>query len=138
MGTVNFGTSDIITLCILPYSEINNDDCEEENYSNDNLYNFEKDIIEDVIDHYPFENFELKLAPGYYESFYLDIVTLQDWDSYNTMEVFNKDVDRLQKCLEKLVRDCGMRVVKPGWCTTYYNESDSLWEVEQAIENYTW
>lgn len=136
MGTVNFGTSDIITLCIPPY-DIQNDDCKE-NYLVDDPYGLERDFAEDVIDRYHFENLELKLVPGYYESYYLNIEILQDWDNYDTMEIFNNDVDLLKKCLTALVRDARMCVVSPGWCPTYYNKADSLWEIEEAIENYTW
>ena len=130
MGTINYFTSDFITLgyntnCI---------DYNEEFYNDDIQWEF--DEIEKLIKEQCFYYFNISLKPGYYEGFSIDIEYNFSYslDDYNDKLQALKEITRIKKFLVYVVNNFEVCVVHPGWCTAYLNFKDSLSEINNAIK----
>lgn len=137
MGTINYGTSDYITLGIRPYDT---DDFIDENgeidYNLINIY-YEDDFtnIENELKKHNFYYYHIALKSGYYEGFYLDIennfsVALDNWEDRRAA---NKEITEIKQFLI----DCaGLGLVKcsPGWCTGYYDYNETVAAISDAVK----
>lgn len=78
---------------------------------------------------------EIKIEPGYYNGFSVT-VNINKWDyfdDYNEKEMTIDDVKDVQKLLNELVDDYGLRVVSPGWCSTWSNYEETKKAIKKAM-----
>ena len=154
MGTVNYRTSDIITLGLNPYDprdfENDPDFMEEAQRQIDEYGDDIDDIIysvisdyteddrsraEDVISNYQSDFFTVSIEPGYYEGFSIDIrnnLPGEFYDDEEREEALN-DAYQLRELLITLVNDVCLVQVYPGWVTTYIDPAHSLTNVKKAM-----
>ena len=131
MGAINYGTSNYITIGY----DLNNIDYE------DNLYYewIQDDFnqVKYILDKkYSFYYFNVKLKPGYYEGFYIDIEFNFGWcfDSFRDKLEAQKEITQIKKLLLQCINDFGCCSVYPGWCMNYQSRTDSLKELNAAIK----
>ena len=154
MGTVNYGTSDYITLGIEPLSsydlehdaafmeeieqeiaeyggtvdEAINDyinGCMDADFSN----------IRNELDKHTFHYFHIVIKSGYYEGFYLDIennfgIALNDWTDRREAQ---KEITEIKGFLHDCA-DLGLCEVWPGWCTTYNDRETTHKAIDAAVK----
>ena len=126
MGTINYGTSKIVTLGY-------NVDDEDEIIIQD-LY----DEAVNIVNKYSFYWFKAEIKSGYYEGFYLDLdKDYYDEDDNNLdNEEINEILDEikeLEKMLMELIDEGCMNVCYPHWCTGWKNYADSKIKVVEAM-----
>jgi hypothetical protein len=130
MGTINYHTSDYITLAIEPY-EMGED---EENFAYD-YYDDDRMNIVSVLDKYDFEYYRLTLENGYYEGFSLNIEALHDEecleDSYEKKAIL-KELTQVKRCLLELA-GIGMVECFPSWCTAYRDYKQTVKSIRDTI-----
>lgn len=153
MGTVNYKTSDIITLGLRPYEprdfELDPDfmedarkHCEENGCSifdwiEGTINEYTEDdqqTAENIISRYSFEFFQVSVEPGYYEGFSIDIANnlpSEFCDEDERAQAF-ADVQSLRDLLTCLVFDACLCEVWPGWCTTYRDTDQSKTAIRKA------
>lgn len=144
MGAINYGTSEYITIGLKPY---NHDDYREEendevDYDQMNFdYDCDRENVENVLDRYSFNFFNVSIECGYYEGFYLNIKTNFDFYNWEDKADALKEATQLKNML---IECCGVGLceVWPGWCTSYksYAESiksikDAIWQIKQDIKS---
>lgn len=153
MGTVNYKTSDIITIGYRPVDawDLEHDDyfmkearkqseeygdsiddiilAEIENYTEDDQIR-----AQEALDKYSFEFFTVSIEPGYYEGFSIDITDNLPGEFYDDDEREHalKDVENLYSLLHELITDVCLCEVWPGWCTTYQDQAHSLRAIRKA------
>ena len=143
MGTINYSTSDYITLGVNP------DAIREFN----TWYGFEGEILEadensaridielileDVqneLDKYNLHYYHIATKPGYYEGFSLDIennycVALDSWEDRREM---NKEITQIKQLLLECAR-LGLVACYPGWCTGYEDYNGTIKAIKAAIK----
>lgn len=154
MGTINYFTSDYITLGLRPYdteyftSDI--DFMEEvkkkveeyggtvESALNDYIsfyYEADYENIECELDKHNFYYFDITIKPGYYEGFTLNIennfpIAL---DCYEDRRDAQKEITEIKQFL----MDCaGLGLVEcfPGWCTGYGDYKSTLDAIKKAVK----
>ena len=152
MGTINFGTSDYITMGTRTqnYSDFENDSDFLSEYAKDidrfgldsviydeisENYECDRINIETLLKHYNFCFYHVAIKPGYYEGYYLDIENNFGiaYDCWEDKRAAQKEITQLQQFLI----DCagsGFTVVYPGWCTTELNYNDSVKAIKAAIK----
>ena len=130
MGTINYKTSDYITIGY----NCNNIDYEDEFYN---------DIISDYYEQaaqrskeYSFYYFHITIEPGYYEGFSVNIEYNFPYcfGNYHEKREALKEVTQIKTFLMECINDFECCVVYPGWCTSYLNYSDSLKKLNDAIK----
>ena len=130
MGTINYKTSDFITIGY---------NCEFIDYE-DIFYN---DIIEDyynqvkwTLDKENFYYFRITLEPGYYEGFSINIENnfAICYDDYLDKKEAQKEITRIRAFLATCINDFECCVVHPGWCTTYEDYENSWIKLNEAIK----
>ena len=130
MGTINYGTSDYITVGY----NCNNIDYEDEFYH---------DIIIDYYDQvaytrarHNFYYFHVSVEPGYYEGFYIDIEHNFNYcyDNYTEKRAALREITQIKKFLIECVNDFECCAVSPGWCTSYYDYKATLKKISEAIK----
>ena len=136
MGTINYYTSDYITLgynLSFDYEgEFDTFKEEQEQRYLDIEYTFEE--IETILKKYDFYYYHVTIKPGYYEGFSIDIENnfpLCYDDCYGKNEA-QKEITQLKNFLLECL-NCGMCVVYPGWCTRYLDYNDSIKKIKNAI-----
>jgi len=155
MGTINYGTSNYITMGIKPYyytdfdeKEIAEDycmanDCDIDDFD---VAPYIMDLIQDyymddwrncydVLSQYFFHYYHVVLKGGYYEGFYLDIennygVCYDDWTDRREA---NKEITQLKECLIKLA-GMGMVACYPFWVMSYEDYEGTLRCIDEAIK----
>ena len=154
MGTVNYKTSDIITLGLRPYEprdfeldpdfmEDARERCEENGCSlfdwiegTINEYTeYDRQTAADIISRYSFEFFQVSIEPGYYEGFSVNIsddLPGEYWDAEDRKQALT-DAANLGDMLKELVNDACLVECWPGWCTTYQDPAHSLTDVRKAV-----
>lgn len=154
MGTVNYKTSDIITLGLRPYEsrdfELDPDFMEEarhqsEKYGDDIdsiIYQTIADYTDDdwrtaenIINRYSFEFFQVNIEPGYYEGFSVNIsddLPGEYWDAEEREQALT-DAANLGDMLKELVNTACLVEVWPGWCTTYHDTDRTLKDIRKTI-----
>ena len=152
MGTINYKTSDYITMGarIQNYSDFENDSyfleelkeeidrCGLENviYSEiEENYNCDRLNVETYLNQHNFYFYHVTIEPGYYEGFSINIennfpVAFDNWEEKRQAQ---KEITELKQFL----LDCcgaGIAVVYPGWCTTELSYNDSVKAIKAAIK----
>lgn len=127
MGTINYGTSDIITLGLDVKKAID--------------LGFHQDFIyeknHECVKNYDFVYFNLTVKPGCHNGFYLDI-------NKNFVVPFDSQDEKKQVLtelftLKGLLIECtyrGLSVCIPGWCTTFFDYYKSLELINQAFDSW--
>ena len=130
MGTINYKTSDYITLGY----NTNNIDYENEFYCDD--INYEYDKITAILQNEHFYYFHITLKPGYYEGFIIDIENNFKWcyDNYHDKTQALKELTKIKKFLLYIVDNFNINVVFPGWCTSYGDYKKTILEINAAID----
>lgn len=130
MGTINYKTSDFITLGY---------NCDNIDY--DDTYYHE--IIQDYFDRaatartrYDFYYFHVSIEPGYYEGFSIDIEHNFNYcyDNYCEKRAALKEITQIRKFLYECASDFECVAVFPGWCTGYSDYETTLQEIDEAIK----
>ena len=153
MGTINYYTSDYITMGIKPYrySDFENDpDFMEEMQNNVDEYGgtleeeiqlyindcYECDLmnVKTTLKKYDFYYFHVAIKYGYYEGFTIDIENNFPicFDTWEDKRLAQKEITRLK---EFLVECAGMGLVScsPGWCTGYSDYKGTLLSIALAV-----
>lgn len=154
MGTVNYATSDFITLGVEPYSAYDLERDEEfmaesrehvEEYGGtlegtlyewiDDQYRRDRENVEAILERYEFVYFPVTIKPGYYEGFTLDIGCNFELylDSWEDRRYAQKELTRLQACLLECV-GVGLVECWPGWCTSYIDYTETCKGIREAIK----
>ena len=157
MGSINYFTSDYITLCVKPYDtddyikdndfmdfirEEWNINTEDENEvlkaANEQIsadYEADRENAESILNGYNFYYFHVVLKPGYYEGFTLDIennfgVAIDGWEDRREAQ---KEITQLKNCLLELA-GVGLVACSPGWCTGYKDYNETIKAIKEAIK----
>ena len=136
MGTINYGTSDYITIGY----NLNWDDSEFETWESmedekqldiENMYT----NIRAILNKYDFTFYHVAIEPGYYEGFYINIKNNYPYcyDSREDKRAAQKEVTELKACLIECV-NTGLVQVWPGWCTSYKTHDESIEAIKTAIK----
>lgn len=154
MGTINYFTSDYITMGVIPLSryeleqdadfmdEIKEDVKEyggaiEQSIDDyiDRTYEDDRANIEYILKKYDFYYYHVVIKPGYYEGFTIDIENNFKLyhDSYIDKRDAQKEITQIKKMLIECA-GCGLVEVSPGWCTGYSNYKDTLKAINEAIK----
>lgn len=130
MGTINYFTSDYITLGY----NTGNIDYEDEFYSDD--VNFEYEGINALLKDAAFYYFHITLKPGYYDGFTINIENNFDYcfNDYSEKLEALKELTRIKNFLIYIVDNFNINVVYPGWCTSYGNYKKTIDEINAAIK----
>jgi hypothetical protein len=129
MGTINYKTSDFITLGY----NCDTIDYNEEFYD-EYIQDF-FDMLTDELKTQDFLYFMVTAEPGYYEgySICIDFNTLYFADKSDKAEA-QKEVTRLKKFLLKCIDDFECVAVSPGWCTSYADYKTTLQKLGEAVK----
>lgn len=162
MGTINYGTSDYITLGIKLYdvddvikdadwvsfvsAEWGVDPGDADAVRNaaydeiNNYYACDAANFNSCLDKYRtayggFYYFRITLKPGYYDGLYIDIennfpVAFDDWREKQDAQ---KELTKIRAFLRELA-GCGFVKCSPGWGTAYYDYTDTLKAIDDAIK----
>ena len=130
MGTINYGTSDYITIGY---------DCGNIDYNEPFYYELIQDDFEQVkytLKQYNFYYFNVTLKPGYYEGFYINIEHNFNfcYDNYLEKRDALKEITQIKKFLLSCL-DFGCCAVYPGWCMGYADYKTTLKDIDAAIYN---
>jgi hypothetical protein len=130
MGTINYKTSDFITIGY----NCNNIDYEEEFY-NDIIQDY-FDIIAGNLKNEFFYYFHVTLEPGYYEGFSINIENNFSicYDDYVDKRQAQKEITKIKEFLLQCINEYECCVVYPGWCTGYEDYNNSITKLNAAIE----
>ena len=129
MGTINYKTSDFITLGY----NTNNIDYDDQFY--DDLITDEYDEIKFLLNKQDFYYFNVKLEPGYYEGFTIDIEHNFSYcyDNYYEKLQALKEITRIKQFLLYIINNFNINVVYPGWCTGYGDYKKTISEINNSI-----
>ena len=130
MGTINYKTSDYITLGY----NLNNVNHEDDFYYDD--INFEYDQICAILKSEYFTYFHIKLEPGYYEGFSIDIEYNFSYclDNYFEKLEAQKEITRIKNFMLYIVENFNICAVFPGWCTGYSDYKKTISVINEAIQ----
>lgn len=129
MGAINYGSNSI-----LMNLGINTNLIDYDNYAVEEAIIREIfDEAENEINSYNFNYYNIYLKCGYYEGFYLSIE--------NTIDVYDDENDRLcnlkelMQVRELLIKLCllGMVSYTPGYCMSFKDYKNTIYEIEEAI-----
>jgi hypothetical protein len=130
MGTINYFTSDYITLGY----NCANIDYDDEFYHE--FINDEYDQIKYLLDKEYFYYFHVTLKPGYYDGFTIDIENNFPYcfnDYQEKLEAL-KEATQIKNFLLYIVNNFNISVVYPGWCTSYGDYKKTISEINAAIK----
>ena len=130
MGTINYKTSDFITLGY----NCNYIDYDDEFYNDDIQDLF--DQLQDQLKKERFYYFHIAIEPGYYEGYFLDIefnysVCFDGWEDRKEAQ---KEITQIKAFLLNCSNNFECCAVSPGWCTSYYDYKDTLNKLNAAIK----
>ena len=130
MGTINYKTSDYITLGY----NTNNIDYEDEFYND--LINDEYEQINYLLSKEYFYYFHITLKPGYYEGFTIDIENNFSicFDDYDEKLQALKEITQIKNFLLYIVENFNVSVVYPGWRTSYGDYKKTISEIKAAVK----
>lgn len=131
MGTINYCTSDIITLAVKPYDPDDPTSDERAAYIADN-YAADYDNAAAIIDNYSFDFFRITPAWGYYEGVYIALSDNFYAASYADKRDALKEATRLKRLLLDLA-GVGFVRCAPGWCTGYSDHKGTITAIRSAI-----
>lgn len=128
MGTINYGTSNYITLGY----NCANIDYEEDfynDYINDLFYQIQYRIKKE-----DFRYFDIEVKPGYYEGFYINIdFDFLFFDTWEEKHLAQKEITKIKAFLIECIEDFECVAVYPGWCTGYADYKTTLEETAAAV-----
>ena len=130
MGTINYFTSDFITIGY----NLNNIDYDDQCYSEFIQDDFNE--VEWMLNIEKFYYFNVALIPGYYEGFSIDIELNYKYcfDNYHDKIEAQKEITQIKKFLLDCINFCGCCAVSPGWCTKYAKKDESIKLLNEAIK----
>lgn len=130
MGTINYKTSDYITIAY----DTRNIDYSDDFYSDDIQYCF--DALAGKLTNEHFYYFHVSLEPGYYEGFSIDIEFNFSYcfDSYEDKRAAQKEITRLKAFLMNCVNYYDCCAVSPGWCTGFSDYNATLAKINAAVK----
>lgn len=136
MGTINYYTSDYVTLGYdLSYDF--SEDFETYEEAQEELF-FDIECMHDNINYllkkYDFYYYHVVVKPGYYEGFSIDIENNFPlcYNDYFEKREAQKEITLIKKFLFECL-DYGLCVVHPGWCTSYLDRNASIKAVKEAV-----
>lgn len=123
MGTINYFTSDYITIGVNP-DKLDQNDIEW-------LY----DCIKKELNKYSFWYYHVTIEPGYYEGFSIRIENNFPvaFDNFEEKREAQKEITQLKDFLLNCIEG-GLCACFPGWCTGYLNYNDSRKKVSEATK----
>lgn len=139
MGTINYKTSDYITIGY----NCNNIDYDEYEWSSETIKEYYTSIKQ-ILKDYNFYYFHVVADPGYYEGFSIDIEFNFPYcfDNYIEKRAAIQEITRIKKFLLTCINDFECCAVSPGWCTSYadYNETvnilnNAIKEMKEDVKN---
>lgn len=136
MGTINYDTSNYITIGLEPFDSDNYLD--EDGKIDYDLMSFDGqevlENIENLLKKYDFYYFHVVVKAGYYEGFYIDIENNFGlcYDSWRDKREALKEATQIGNFLRECVEN-GLCQVWPGWCTKYRTYAESLAGIKTAI-----
>lgn len=130
MGTINYKTSDYITIGY----NCNNIDYDDDFYNEEIQYYF-NEISRRRAEYY-FYYFHVSIEPGYYEGFSIDIEFNFKYCFDNRVEKreAQKEITLIKKFLLECINNFECCAVSPGWCTTYFEYTETLNRLNEAIK----
>lgn len=157
MGSINYHTSEYITLAIKPLEidEVLQDpyfvewaESIEMSFTGSNtvealamdrIYNDYQDIYntaKNIIDEYNFEWYELHILPGYEEGYSIDVECClpSHFDTCKDKKEAQKEVTQVKECLIRLVKEACFCECFPSWSTDYSEEKDTIKGINAAIK----
>ena len=128
MGTINYKTSDYITLGY---------NCNNIDYEDDFYHEFISDLYEQIkyrLNQEYFYYFHVTLEPGYYEGYSINIefnypVCFDNWEEKQAAQ---KEITEIKKFLLECISDFECVACYPGWCTGYADYKETLEELNAA------
>ncbi len=103
----------------------------------DEEYEIAKECYKDVkflIDEENFTYYDVFLEQGYYDGFYINIDIHQYPKGYSQKLEMQKELTKIKNILTQSINDHLMVVCVPHWCTTWYNQKESLDIVNNNIK----
>ena len=155
MGTINYKTSELLTLATniktYPNDEEIKDEIENaridgytltEEEARDRLIDFNNDYINDLynwcndeIKKYNFNCYKISCEPGYYDGFSIYIKFKYFYfDNYQEKQEAQKELTNIKKIMLKAVNDYFLRACEPGWCTAWYDEKETIKKINESIK----
>lgn len=142
MGSVNFRTSDIVTLGTLPeaaYFEALEGGLDPDLLPAVTPWDPVEDLYDaarDILSNYNFYYYHIEIRPGYYEGFSIDIENNYTYcySDYNDKKEAQKELTQLKKCLLELAT-AGLVSCYPGWCTGYAGPEKTKTDIIEAIKS---
>ena len=155
MGTINYLTSDVITLvhdssvydrdfirdeCILNDSDVAPDGVTDsdidfiiDNFVNDQMSELEKYVNFDAP---TMEFFKLSAEYGYYEGAQLviDDTTKYGFDCSQDKKQALKEANKIKNILHYIVSEYGFMACCPSWCPAYYDTKQTHARIDTAIK----
>lgn len=136
MGTINYGTSDYITIGYnLNWNDSDFETWEE--MENEKQLDIEDTYnnIQAILNKYDFTFYHVTIEPGYYEGFCINIKNNFPYcyDSREDKRAAQKEVTELKAFLIECV-NTGLVQVWPGWCTSYKTHNESIEAIKTAIK----
>ena len=130
MGAINYFTSNFITIGY----NLNFTDYDDPYYHE--IITDYYDQVKYTLEKTNFIYFSVKLKPGYYEGFTIDIEFNFSYcfDNYREKLEAQKEITEIKEFLLTCINDFECCAVFPGWCTTYNNYNDSLKLLNAAIK----
>lgn len=137
MGTVNYSSSDYLTLGIKPYDPESFADEDGNIYYEEieSCYESVQENADFIIEKYGFYYFHVTTKPGYYEGFSVNIEFNFPafFDNCQERAEAQKEVTALKKCLVELAGN-GLVSCRPGWVTGYDDYSGTLRQIKAAVK----
>lgn len=129
MGTINYKTSDFITIGY----NCNFIDYEDEFY-NDIIQDYFDQVCRQLKEEY-FYYFHVTVEPGYYEGFSINIEFnfSMCFDTWEDKAIAQKEITKIKQFLLECVNDFECCAVYPGWCTGYADYKTTIEELNGAI-----
>lgn len=134
MGTINYCTSEIVTLGYNTDYEIGEGYTEEDKeFQDEDSYYNAKFVLENSDKN--FDWFNLNIEGGYYEGYYLKLEKRYEtkYLDEEDKEEIRDEINNLEKLLEELLDSTDLTVCHPWWCTTYLNNEESKKEVKKSM-----
>lgn len=130
MGTINYRTSEYITLALPSLTLWDGATDEDVRVAEESIYQDAKQVL----DGYDLTYFRAQLLPGYYDGFCLDLeynppVALDDATDKRRVQ---REVTQVGHMLRELV-GVGLTVCRPGWCLWYGTRAEAMRAIREAV-----
>ena len=151
MGTINYKTSEYITLAIRPYDagELLKDPdfmeyLQEERPGEDPeevaadeiraYYEADEENAARILEKYDFNFFDVSIIPGYYEGLSIYIETKYSlYDDSTEKREAMKEATQIKQFLTEAA-GVGFTACGPGWITSYYSYAETLPKIREAVK----